>query len=157
VLESPYTPTQFEIDEKYVLLTLASDTVAAGTPVVLRGESETATLTYGNGFALQPSTDTALTGLFLPASPSGVLTLQAQEDVPGFYAISEDIVQPNRAYLMLENPDVQVLALRFSDIEDGIRNPNPNLNHSIFNLIGQRLSRVQKGINIVNNKKVAIK
>ena len=161
VLESPYTPTQFEIDEKYVLLTLASDTVAAGTPVVLRGESETATLTYGNGFALQPSTDTALTGLFLPASPSGVLTLQAQEDVPGFYAINEDIVQPNRAYLMLENPDVQALALRFSDLEDGLRNlnfnPNLNLNHSIFNILGQRLSRVQKGINIVNNKKVAIK
>ena len=58
---------------------------------------------------------------------------------------------------MLENPDVQALAFRFSDIEDGIRNPNPNLNPSIFNVLGQRLSRVQKGINIVNNKKVAIK
>ena len=99
----------------------------------------------------------------MPASPSGVLTLQAQEDVPGFYPISEDIVQPNRAYLMLENPDVQALALRFSDIEDGIRNVNENqnenyiLNGAFYNLFGQRLCRVQKGINIVNNKKVAIK
>ena len=149
-------PSLQELEGGYVLLTLASDTIPAGTPVVLRGESETVTLTYGNGFALQPSTGTALTGLYMPTSPSDVLTLQGQEDVPYFYAFDGDVIEPNRAYLNLNNPDVQALELRFSDIEDGIRNVNANLNAkpSIYNLSGQRLNKMQKGINILNNKKI---
>ena len=47
--------------------------------------------------------------------------------------------------------------LRFDkDSADGIKNvnDNDNLNETIYNLAGQRIGKVQKGINIVNGKKV---
>ena len=144
-------------DDGSVLLTLANDTVPAGTPVVLWGESDKATLTYSNGFTPRPSTDTALRGLFLPAKPTGVLTLQAKEDVPGFYAFTGDIIAPNQAYLKLKDTSIQALTLRFSDVEDGIKTiSNFKLQNdtTIFNLAGQRMSKMQKGINIVGGRKV---
>ena len=44
------------------------------------------------------------------------------------------------------------------DKYDGIRdvNLNANLNNEIYNLSGQRLSRPQRGINIIGGKKVLV-
>lgn len=107
-----------------LLLTLVDKFVPAGTPVVLWGESKTAKLTYGKGFVLQPSSETALQGLFLPASPTGVLTLQAWDNAPYFYAFTGNVIAPNEAYLQLQDAAIEGLPLRFSDIEDGISLPN---------------------------------
>ena len=41
---------------------------------------------------------------------------------------------------------------------DGIETVNVNVNDNIiYNLSGQRMSKLQKGINIVNGKKIAIR
>ena len=148
-------PARYELDAGYVLLTLVGDTVPAGTPVVLSSIMENVTLTYGAGFAAQPSTATALQGLFLPASPVSILTLQDMDGAPGFCAFNEDVIEPNRAYLTLNNPDIQSLLIKFSDIEVGIASPIGKSTEVpvIYNLAGQRLSKVQKGINVVNGQK----
>ena len=47
----------------------------------------------------------------------------------------------------------------FND-ETAIANVNANVNDnqtSIYNMAGQRISKLQKGINIVNGKKIAVK
>lgn len=149
-------PALHDVEAGYVLLTLFNDTVPAGTPVVLCGENETALLTYGEGFALQPSTTTALRGLYIPASLTNVLTLQGQDDIPYFYAFTDEAIEPNKVYLKLKNKDIQELTLRFNDVEDGIQKVLPIEKESvdIFNLSGQRMSRLQKGINIINKKKI---
>ncbi|MBR5052909.1 MAG: hypothetical protein IKW91_06755 [Bacteroidaceae bacterium] len=149
-------PALKDVEDGFVLLTLVGDTVPAGTPVVLWGESETAALSYGAGFATHPSTATALTGLFLPASPANALTLQGIDNVPYFYTFDGDIIEPNRAYLKLENPSIEGLLIKFSDYEDGIRRvlPSDGTSKMIYNILGQRLSHQQKGINIVGGKKI---
>ena len=40
------------------------------------------------------------------------------------------------------------------DDATGISNVNTNANEKVYNLAGQRLNKIQKGINIVGNKKV---
>ena len=157
-------PAYNSIDADDVLLTLVDNTVPAGTPVVLWGESETATLTYGNSFVTQPSTETALSGLFLPANPASVLTLQGVEDVPGFYAFDGETVEANQAYLKLRDPSIQALKLRFSDVEDGIKEVESSRQEAgspVYDLSGRQLpngrlsnSQMLKGIYIVNGKKV---
>ena len=151
-------PSEQEIETGQVLLTLVEDgNVPAGMPVVLSGKSETATLTFGTGFSLQPSTQTALRGTFLPAAPISVLTLQGQDGVPGFYAFDGETIEPNQAYLELADPSIQALAILLSDDEDGIKEINNErlvMRSGIYNLAGQRMGRLQKGINIVNNRKI---
>ncbi len=153
-------PDQYDIPEEYVLLTMIGNTVPAGTPVVLWGESETATLSYGAGFAAQPSTATALNGLFVPANPVGVLTLQGQDNIPGFYAFSGETIEPNQAYLKPKDSGIQSLLLKFSDIEDGIeeiQNPESEIQDgvAIYDLSGRKVTTGQwpKGLYIINNKK----
>jgi hypothetical protein len=70
----------------------------------------------------------------------------------------------NRAYFEIRNgTQVKNFILNFADEDDvtGIENVNVNtnlnLNETIYNLAGQRLNKMHKGINIVNGKKVIIK
>ena len=163
-------PAQYDIPDGYMLLTMVENTVPAGTPVVLWGEGETAALTYGTGFSAVPSTATALQGLFLPASPAGVLTLQGLDDTPGFYAFTDETIEPNQAYLKPGDPNIQSVLLKFSDIEDGIKEiKNEELRMknkgAIYDLQGRKISAeanssffihssFKKGIYIIDNKKV---
>lgn len=160
--------SQYDIPEGYALLTMVENTVPAGTPVVLSGENETATLTYGNGFATQPSIDTALCGLFVPASPADVLTLQGQDNTPGFYTFTGEAIQPNQAYLKLKDSSIQSVLLKFSDIEDGIgaiHNAQCTMhNDAIYNLAGQQIvnsksssRKLPQGIYIAGGRKIVIK
>ena len=149
-----------DVEEGFVLLTKVNETVQAGTPVVLRGEGETASITYGLGFAAQPSTATALTGLYKPDSPTSVLTLQGKDNVPHFCAFDGDVIEPNRAYLKLTDPSILALLIKFSDIEDGIKSIGSEqwmVEDGIYNLAGQRIDRLQKGINLVGKKKILVK
>ena len=149
-----------DVAAEFVLLNKVNETVPAGTPVILWGESEAASLAYGSGFTTYPSAETALTGLFKPASPTSVLTLQSKDNAPYFCAFDGEVIEPNRAYLKLTDSSVQALLIKFSDIEDGIKaieNGQRTMENGIYNLSGQRIERLQKGINIVGKKKVLVK
>ena len=153
---------EYDIPEGYVLLTMVSNTVPAGMPVVLWGESDTATLTYGAGFTPRPSTATGLQGLFLPASPTGALTLQGQDGAPGFFPYEGETLAPNQAVLRLEDGSIQSVKLKFSDVEDGINKiKNEELrikNEGAYDLQGRKLQGkpTQRGVYINNGRKVLI-
>ena len=75
-------------------------------------------------------------------------------DVDGTYHVNAF-----RAYLHIDpSAEVKEFRLRFGeDDEDGIVNANLNVNRNdgaIYNLSGQRLNKMQKGVNIVNGRKV---
>ncbi|MBO7138249.1 MAG: hypothetical protein J6V92_07275, partial [Bacteroidaceae bacterium] len=56
--------------------------------------------------------------------------------------------------------DVKVFTFVFEEDPDGIESLTPTLSKGkdiIYNVAGQRLSKMQKGINIVNGKKVMVK
>ena len=83
-------------------------------------------------------------------------------DVVGFYKAAGKTVATNRAYISIsksEAPVKEFISLPgFEDDADGIETVDNGQkttdNSPIYNLAGQRISKMQKGINIVNGKKV---
>ena len=61
-----------------------------------------------------------------------------------------------RAYFDFSGKADEVTALRFGDIEVGIKylNDANDANDVMFNIAGQRIQKMQKGINIINGKKI---
>lgn len=69
-------------------------------------------------------------------------------------------IKPQRAYFKVNGASsVKGIAFEIVDDADGINDVNANLNgnENIYNVAGQRLGKMQKGINIVNGKKIIIK
>ena len=145
-------------EEEYVSLTKVTS-VAKGTPVVLKNKGE---------FTLDPVADPeSAEGNLLKASDGTVegsssifvLAKPAGKEV-GFYAVQEGTtVAKGKAYLEVAKPGVKGFAFSFADQADGIRtlSNSPLKGENIFNLAGQRIQKMQKGINIVNGKKVVLK
>ena len=82
----------------------------------------------------------------------------------GFYRANDKKVALNRAYISIlksESGSSVKEFLTFDFDADAIRglspNPSPVSEGSIFNLAGQKMNRLQKGINIVNGRKVFMK
>ena len=149
-----------EKDEKYVSFTQVTS-VPKGTPVVLKSEGE---------YTLTPVADPeSAEGNLLKASDGTVegngtiyvLAKPAGKNV-GFYAVQKGTtVAEGKAYLEVAKPGVKGFAFSFADQADGINEVNGQWStangQSIYNLAGQRIQKMQKGINIVNGKKVVLK
>ena len=90
------------------------------------------------------------------AAEEGSYVLQNQNGVTGFYCVAD--VKPTinafRAYL--EVPASDVKAYFFNEDATGVKalNDLKDSNVVIYNVAGQRLNKTQKGVNIVNGKKV---
>ncbi len=82
-----------------------------------------------------------------------------QGDNLGFYKANNNKVAKNRAYIQVsaELSGAKSFTINLEDDPTGIVNLNDNVNANegaIYNLAGQRLGKMQKGINIINGKKV---
>ncbi len=137
--------------------------IPANTPVVLEAATGTYTFTGSKVPAVEAPTFGALTGTYsrIPA-PAGSYVLQKQAEKVGFYLVNPEVAAPyvnaNRAYLTA--PSSGVKAFFFGDEATGIQaidNGQTTTEGAIYNLAGQRLSKMQKGINIVGAKKVMVK
>ena len=176
-----YTFTGVEND--YVQLEEAT-TLAANTPYIIKNEGSEPyeeTLT-GWGTAAADSYSTAtdapyLTGVYTAATIAAsddsdiryVLQTQGEGEnaVQAFYTVDNDFTATAyRCYLTVSNEgatgegQVKAFYLDFGDA-DGIRSidnkPLTMDSAEIFNLAGQLVQKAQKGIYIVNGKKVAVK
>ncbi|MBO7471348.1 MAG: hypothetical protein J6T78_05725, partial [Bacteroidaceae bacterium] len=95
-----------------------------------------------------------LKGTLEPLEPDGKYILAKPEgEEIGFYQATTGKIAAGKAYLEVAS-DVKGFLFNVDDAT-GIANVEKAAeNGPIFNLAGQRLSKVQKGINIVNGKKV---
>ncbi len=149
-----------EQSDEWLVPTEIEGEVTAGTPVLLKGSSATATLTIGSGYAESPLATTALTGTYLPKTITGSTdyVLGKYEGKVGFYHWSSNNLAANRAYLAAGSvaEGARGFALIFDDDATGIVSTPGEIEEGtvIYNLSGQRLNKMQKGINIVNGKKV---
>ena len=143
------------------LLTLSevTGTIPANTPVVLFAETGLETI-ESFGIA-EEGTPVAglLTGVYENTlAPVGSYVLQNLNNKVGFYQVAEGqqpTVKANRCYLTTTS---NVKAFFFGEddatsINEELRVKNEEF-APIFNLAGQRLSKMQKGINIINGKKI---
>ncbi len=142
------------------LLTLdeVENVIPANTPVVLFAEAGLEAVELFD--IAEEGTPTAglLTGVYEATSaPVGSYVLQSIDGKVGFYQVSAGLqptVGANRCYL---NVASEVKAF-FFDADDatgieGLISQNTQDNQ-IYNVAGQRISKIQRGINIINGKKI---
>ncbi len=141
------------------LLGTDGKSIPAGTPVLLRGTSTTSvTATIGDVDAINTDGN-ILEGTYLTMAHGNNLVLGKIDNVVGFYKYDFDI-KPNKAYIPASFIGEEVKGFKLSlddDDEATSINLTPALSEgedAIYNLAGQRISKMQKGINIVNGKKV---
>lgn len=134
-----------------------SETVPANTPVVLCAEGGLEAVDFF-GIA-EEGTPAAgmLTGVYESTlAPVGSYVLQSIDGRVGFYQVAEGmqpVVGANRCYLTASS-EAKAFFLDASDAT-GIKalSDTPLKGGSIYNLAGQRMSKIQSGINIINGKK----
>ncbi len=137
--------------------------VPAGTPVLLRGTSATATASIASNAATgAPLTNTSLTGTYVSTTIDGTndYVLGSGDNGVGFYHWDGTTLAANRAYLPASavSGDVKGFALDFG-LEDAIEalKAKEAADGAIYNLSGQRVEKAQRGIYIVGGKKVVVK
>ena len=145
------------------------DEVPANTGVLLRAEGEVASATVIiNDAASAETTGNLLNGTNVDITAdrsAGEYILGNGDAGLGFYKRkSGRKIGANKAYLKLDADlpaSVKGILLDFDFDADGIRTIDKGQltidNAEIYNLAGQKMSKLQKGVNIVNGKKVLVK
>ena len=144
-------------------------TPEANTPYIIKnnGESDFSKTISGFSVAEESSyTVGLLTGVYtnadIPVSDASYsyYVLQTHDDgVQAFYKVDAALTATAyKCYLKVPVTTPPVKAFKF-DIFDAINaiEAEQNEKTEIFNLAGQRMSKVQKGVNIINGKKVLVK
>jgi hypothetical protein len=155
-----YTLAKSESGNYLVPTAVEDNKVPAGTPVLLKGKSASATATINTGDAFHSGSplDCALTGTYVAKTIDGSndYVLGKKDGKVGFYHWSSNNLAANRAYLAGSSNNARGFALMFDDDATGIVSTPGETEEGtvIYNLSGQRLNKIQKGINIVNGKKV---
>ena len=136
---------------------VAGNVVLANTPVLVEA-SAAESLSVSGVYAKGTPVAGLLTGVYenTPA-PVGSYVLQNLDKV-GFYLVAEGnqpTVGANRCYLTAPAAGVKAFFLNGGDAT-GISGVDANVdaNEAIYNLAGQRINKLQKGINIINGKKI---
>ncbi len=153
-----YTLAKSESGNYLVPTEVEGNQVPAGTPVLLKGTNSTATATINTGSAFGSPLTCALTGTYVAKTIVGSsdYVLGKKDGKVGFYHWNSNNLGANRAYLEATTDQARGFVLNFDDEATGIVAPTADTagESTIYNLSGQRLNKMQKGINIVNGKKV---
>lgn len=144
-------------DNVLTLEPVANYVIPANTPVIV--ETPVAnTLPVSGIYVKGTPVAGLLTGVYenTPA-PVGSYVLQNLDKV-GFYLVAEGnqpTVGANRCYLTVPAAGVKAFYFDGNDAT-GISNVDANVdaNEVIYNIAGQRINKFQKGINIINGKKI---
>ncbi len=140
---------------------VATGTIDDNTPVVLFCESVVNQTFYDKKVDGTP-TEGLLTGVYESTSaPNGSYVLQNNNSKVGFYLVDTSKASPtvgaNRAYMTLSGGGVKASAF-FFDEATGIQNVLTGLQAGeIYDIAGRKMSKLQKGMNIVNGQKVLVK
>ena len=136
------------------LILAEAENVPAKTAVILQGtyynkvEQSLPALNQANELVGTEDATVADGSQYVLAKPEG-------EEV-GFYQAIEDTTIPAGKAILVKNAGVKAFFFDGEE-ETAIANVNANVNANegaIYNMAGQKLSKLQKGINIVNGKKV---
>lgn len=138
-------------------------TIAAHTPVIVYGDFAENQNLYQFGVATEgnPAAGDYLKGTYtaIASVPQGAYLLQKQDEKVGFYKVTKDNLKlaANRCYLT--TPQASPVKAFFFDEETAVKTIDALTNGKaeIFDMNGRKLQNLQKGINIVNGKKVLVK
>ena len=150
-----------------IVMSDALSSIPANTPVLIKATTDVDVTLQGYGTATADSYKDAaelLTGFYTAKTiDAGNYVLQTQDGVQAFYRLAENATanQVYRAYLTVSTAaDVKAFYFDFNDataISETLAPTGRAGEGPIFNLAGQKMSKLQKGVNIVNGKKVLVK
>jgi hypothetical protein len=144
-----------EINGNWLRLVPIENGISKDDAVILRGDEgyysfvPTTGVTKATGNVLLGS-DGTITG------DDNIYALAKKDDIVGFYPVNNGVTVPaGKAYLNT-SAGVKGFAFLFDDDPDAISSllTSPEEEGRVYNLAGQRIQKMQKGINIVNGKKV---
>ena len=141
--------------DEVVLTTVDSKLVPANTGVILGGATSTGTV-IASAPALAGN-DLLVSDGSIVGDLNTIFALGKKNGTVGFYLVGDDVTVPaGKAYLEVTSPVKEFLTFSFEDDADGLERVQDvqEVQGAIFNLAGQRLSKMQKGINIINGRKV---
>ncbi|MBR4312284.1 MAG: hypothetical protein IKT86_02965, partial [Bacteroidaceae bacterium] len=144
----------------------SGETLKGGTPTILKGDEGQYSLpiTMSESGVQSSLEQSILKGNYVSCTllqddNTRKYSLSRQGGVPTFNAINNSTtIAANQCWMECNIPEVSTLALCFSTSTD-ILIPSATSQGSdkqTYNIAGQRLSRPQKGINIIEGKKVVI-
>ncbi len=151
-----------EVEGNIVHLTKKGDNLPANTPVIVSNltDANISKNFYGIATPETSCTNDVLTGVFTATQvPVGAYVLQTQNDVQKFYIVEngkQPTLSPNKCYL---NAHAGVKAIGFEGDATAVETIEALTSGSakIYDLNGRQLHKLQKGINIINGKKVLVK
>ena len=143
--------------KKWLTLNKVEGTIPTKTAVVIKGTPRT--YLYKIAAETAPVDNNDLKGTLEPIEATGKYILAKPGKEVGFYLAESGTIAACKAYIELPgNTGPLVKALLFNaEDETAISNVNANgngNNAAIYNMAGQRISKLQKGVNIVNGKKI---
>ncbi len=132
--------------------------LAASQPVILYSKTPVTSLTI-SGASAESADSNELLGTTAAASVTARenYVLGANEGVVGFYLYDHNVMPGFKAYLpaSAKSSGVKAFTFSFEDVEDAIRAiESENSNLEIYDIAGRRVQKAQKGLYIVNGKKV---
>lgn len=141
---------------KATLAEITDDNIKGGVGFVIEGEGNKTVEFSFTDSENEPNNE--LVGTLAPT----YLELHTAYGLKGgkFQPNSAGTMRANRAYLPNTTNGVKALVLEFRDSTTGITHTRTLTNEEaeqIFNIAGQRMNEMQKGINIVGGKKVLVK
>ena len=152
-----------ELTEGSVLAIAPSNCLGAYTPGLyqLIGTNVLSVISHNMPVAIPPTDASISAGNFLLTGTFNKLTSAGGYVLSGslFRLTTDNVVtNPFEAFLTVEGTQPQEVTIHIVDAT-GISDVNDNLdtNEKIYNLAGQRITKVQRGINIINGKKYIIK
>lgn len=158
VKASTVSTTSASDDTVLELEACEGNTVTANTPVILSAKAATARKAFGIANATTTTAEAGLlTGVYTNTdAPVGSYVLQNQNGKVGMYKVNASgvTVKANHCYLNVPASNTKAFFFDFNDVTTDINNIESETNDAIYNLSGNRLNKMQKGINIVNGKKV---
>ena len=150
--------TVSSVVDRVLTLDEVAQTIPANTPVVLFAENGLVSVeSFGIAVSGTPTVG-LLTGVYENTkAPVGSYVLQDVDEIVGFYQVAsgkQPTVGANRCYLTVSS-DIKAFFFNEDDAT-GIKNIDDleNNNGVIYNLAGQRINKMQKGVNIINGKKI---
>lgn len=142
-----------KITDSYLTLTEVENVIPALTGVVLKGDP--GVYEFAVAADVAPIADNDLQGTLEPIDAAGLYILAKPDGQEvGFYEATSGKIAAGKAYIEYSGAGIKGFTFKDDDAT-GIANVEKAVEDGIiYNVAGQRLNKVQKGINIVNGKKI---
>ena len=143
-----------KIDNGKVCLTPIEDAVSKDDAVILKGDEGYYSFALATGAT--PVAENELVGATTDTSADGTQYLLADGDEGiGFYkAEAGTILAPSAVYLKAANGEQSFYGFVDTEVIRITQDSDPATDGAVYNVFGQKLPHMQKGINIVNGKKI---